>query len=149
MRAELNFKLYDNYLEAAGRLDLTIIKTTSIYQIKEAKERGFQSYLWLPTNKICEEIYNRTKVVNGKVLPIDESSIDGLLNDLRHNFCDFHLEFSKNYNFSNHFNANRFYGTDLTIDQIVDDFETMLSDEKWTKESITAEKFDLLELLDQ
>jgi hypothetical protein len=145
---KLNFELYDNYMAAAKNLNLTVIKQLETYQIKEAAMRGFWSYLWLPTNKICAEIYNHTKVVNRRLVPNDEHSMDRLLYDIRYNFSDFHLEFSKKGEVSNNFNSHRFYGKTLTVQEIESDFLTMLSDKKWEEESIIAEKFDLLDLLE-
>jgi hypothetical protein len=148
----INYTVYENYCRAAANLNLTVVETTSYLYIKEASDRGFNSFCWLPTNKIVESIYNNTKIVNGRVVPLEQGSIHNLMGYLKDNLDCAHLEFDTNdftgyylFKINRNDEANKFFKH--SVADIEYDFKTMLGLNDMAKEREIAEQYEILNIL--
>ena len=133
-----NWKLWDNFVAAAEELNLELCSRDGgcVYmEVPEQVRQKFYVMCWTPLNKL-----NGIVVRADKKTPLDTFKIRYLLDDLKQNHDDFHLEFGARW--SDHggmyWFPNLSIGSTPSKSEIVNAVKIMMDTENFEKYKLMA-----------
>jgi hypothetical protein len=107
-----NYQLFENFKDAAAKLHLTVTPGWSYYKLNVPK--GFNAYCWTPLNKM------------NQLLNYYPHNPDRMLDHIRNNQDDFHLEFDYLHDNNAMGMFASYFKGDYSVDKIKSALELML-----------------------
>ena len=138
----LNFKLFNNFKQAAEKCNMTVIPGPGYHSIKLANGRYI--FCWTPLNKMFS-LYNY----------YEDKQWDRALDHLKDNFSDFHLEIGGDTIEDMNVVCEAFcdfngFNDDITVDEIVNVIDILSDDEKLNQKLMWVRlKYDLEESIEE
>jgi hypothetical protein len=133
-----NWTLWNNFVAAAEELNLELRSKDGgcVYMaVPEEIRKKFYVMCWTPLNKLSSIV-----VRSDRKTPLDTFNVKNLLDDLKQNHGDFHLEFgAKSYEDGSMFwFPNLGIGFSPSKDEIVDAVKIMMDTENFEKYKLMA-----------